>query len=158
MIVSLYAGLSDFAMPTPAKTEGGEDQPVEKNAPNSLFERVNAEPGATRVNPPSHDGDAAVLADRANWAALTAGVKLLGLSSSHAEANLTDGYQLHEFQIDNMEAAIYSPVSSSRLAEMSSDTSSRSASAILPAIELDFSSDESIPQATATNSARQLLV
>lgn len=152
MIVSLYAGLSEFAMPTPAKTEGGEDQPVEKSAPKSLFERVNAEQGAIRVNPASHDGDAAVLADKAKWAALTADVQPFGLSGGHLEANLTDGYQLHECQIDNVEAASYS--SSSRLAELSCDTSSKSASAILPDIQLDFSSDQSIPQAAATDSAR----
>lgn len=155
MIVSLYAGLSEFAMPTPAKTEGGEDQPVEKSAPKSLFERVNAEQASTRLNPASHDGDAAVLADKAKWAALTADVQPFGLIGGRLETNLTDGYRLHEFQIDNVEAV--SDSTSSRLTELSSDTSSMSASAILPDIQLDFSSDQSIPQAAATNSARPSL-
>lgn len=132
MIVSLYKGLSEFTAPASSKTEGGEDKFAQTSAPNSLFERVNAEQSATEIKP--------------------ADVSPLGLSVSHAQAYLSDGYRLHEFKIDNLESDTgISPAS--RLADLNSDASSLNTSAILPQIQLDFSSDQPTPKSAATTSA-----
>lgn len=123
MIVSLYAGLSEFALPA------------------------------------AQEGDAAVLADKARWAALTADVPASGISDNLAGGNLTDGYRLHDFRVDNASAQdqSFQTLQISRTAEVASANSSNLAVAgILPSIELDFSSEAAVAPtvASAANSGR----
>ncbi len=131
MAASLYAGLSEFAMPTPTKNEGGEDGaelgPAEIGSAKSLFERVNSDDlsASSKENAPKAD------------------VLPLGTHGDSAAGNLSDGYKLHELAIDNFESGEkdLKSVLSSAFAESSAQNSY---AAVLPSVELDFSSEPSI--------------
>lgn len=140
MIVSLYAGLSEFAMPTPAIKQEGEEVPHEgKGSPQSLYESVSAEHSAAKGTPRAHEGDAAVLADKARWAALTADVPPMNIGENLAEGIFSDGYRLPLVNLAGFEAKDAS-LSSSHLNEVAF-VSVSSSSAILPDFQLDLSSE-----------------
>lgn len=154
MIVSLYAGLSEFAMPTPAiKQEGEEVSHEGKGSPQSLYESVSAEHLAAKGKPAAQDGDAAVLADKARWAALTADFPPIKIGENFAEANLSDGYRLHDVRLDNLDA-MNEILSTSKVKEVAAVPAS-AASAILPSIELDYSSETSISQRSITGATAE---
>lgn len=163
MIVSLYAGLSEFALPAPAKKEGEEERHEAKGSSKSLFERLTAE--SDRGKPAAHDGDAAVIADKARWTALTADVPVSGPSNNLAGGNLTDGYQLHDFCVDNAGAQdqsfqgfqTFRSFQNSSMPEVASaNTSNNTAAGILPNFDLDYSSEGAAAQSvgSSANSGR----
>lgn len=134
MAASLYAGLSEFAVPTPTKKEGGEEGAehvsAEKGSPKSLFERVNSDdtgnlPAFSKANKSTDD------------------VLPLVIHGDSAAGNLSDGYRLHELAIDNFDSGEKDPKSalSSAFTESAAENSF---AAGLPIVELDFSSESSI--------------
>jgi hypothetical protein len=154
MIVSLYAGLSEFALPTPAKKEGEEDKHEAKSSSKSLFERVTAEHASDKGKPAAHDGDAAVIADKARWAALTADVPASGVSDNLAGGNLTDGYRLHNLSVENAGAQDQCFQNSGMAEVAPANSSSITAAGILPNIELDYSSEGVAAQSLVASASK----
>ena len=120
----LYARLREFASPSAAVNDAGEEHAEEEHGGGSLFERVAAEEGSMIPKMPS---------------VVTANLTALGISSDLAGSSLTDGYQLHDLNFSNLDKTADTP---GRMTDIASNSSVQEISSdILPVLELDFSSD-----------------
>ncbi len=135
----LYSRLQEFAIPVSGQEHALEEPGEEAEEHSSLFERVNAEAGTSKEKAAAVDTDAAIRADIAKRAGITAGVPELSINPELAAGNLSDGFKLHDLYFSNLgrtnDDLSFLPESASKYSALTGGTD------VLPVLELDFSSE-----------------